>query len=789
MDEHLTRRALLAGTAGVSASAVLTTALARHDTAQARAVVPLSRVDSIPTGVTRTWLAPQYWANRVADWRLTDGRIEALTANAGGRTVGVLTRQLVVGDSPGALAVRTGTLATGAGFSGFLVGAGGGALDWRAAALVMAASGQGGGLLATYDSDGQVRFRDHTNETSQFAFAELPAATRTGPAPTRTLTEDVLLLLEITPDGAGGFTLTLTAQRYDDGTLLSQATRTGVASAALVGGISLISSTTATGSSARHWFRELQSGGPKIAVLAHETGPVLGTLYSLSGSVLKLSAQFMPIGSADPQRASLQRRAPGTTAWTTVQTVTIGGGYLALFRLTDWDSSKSWEFRVRWAVGTAQQASYTGTIRRDPTTQSGLAVAMVDCFIHTHRRLDVQSSGAPKFPGETFRGLYTTENLYFPYAELVANLRKHNPDVLVALGDQYYENRPTVKNLNPTLLDVLSRYYLWLWSFAEITRTTPTICLVDDHDVYHPNLWGWSGRAAPDGDYHWGGYLMPASWVNLVQRIQCSHNPDPYDPTPVLQGITVYYAAFSYGGVSFAVLEDRKFKDITPSGTDQSGAPLPPPRQLLGPRQEAFLQAWAGMHPGQPKICLTQTLFASLTTDPNGVVRKDPDTNGAPSPARSTALRLLKNAHAVVLSGDQHLASLVRQGITTFTDGPLQFTAPAAGSAWQRWFEPASPLPNATGPYTGDVVDPYGNKARVLAVANPKIGFAAVRAAQPGSEEVGDRALKREGYGIVRVDKGGRTFRLECWPWQTDPTVNGAAQFAGWPYTLRFADA
>ena len=37
----------------------------------------VSRVDSVPTGMTRTWLAPQYWANRLADWRLTDGRIEA----------------------------------------------------------------------------------------------------------------------------------------------------------------------------------------------------------------------------------------------------------------------------------------------------------------------------------------------------------------------------------------------------------------------------------------------------------------------------------------------------------------------------------------------------------------------------------------------------------------------------------------------------------------------------------------------------------------------------------------
>jgi alkaline phosphatase D len=61
--------------------------------------------------------------------------------------------------------------------------------------------------------------------------------------------------------------------------------------------------------------------------------------------------------------------------------------------------------------------------------------------------------------------------------------------------------------------------------------------------------------------------------------------------------------------------------------------------------------------------------------------------------ARRTALELVKRAGALLLSGDQHLASLVRHGLDRFDDGPVQFVAPAAGSAWQRWFEPAGGLP------------------------------------------------------------------------------------------------
>jgi hypothetical protein len=72
---------------------------------------------------------------------------------------------------------------------------------------------------------------------------------------------------------------------------------------------------------------------------------------------------------------------------------------------------------------------------------------------------------------------------------------------------------------------------------------------------------------------------------------------------------------------------------------------------------------------------------------------------------------------------------------------------------------------------------------RVLAVANPRLTKAAFRAAKRGrNAELGDRARKREGYGLVRVDKAGRQFVIECRPW------DGGEQFAGWPYRLPFPE-
>ena len=128
-----------------------------------------------------------------------------------------LTRQIAAVDDAGRHLGTTGTLATGPGFSGFLIGAGRGALDWRAAALVMGPPGQGGGLLATYDSDGNVRFREHTTRTTRSPTPSSPATGRTGPAPARTLGEDVVLLLEINPAPAGHVHPHLTARRFGDG--------------------------------------------------------------------------------------------------------------------------------------------------------------------------------------------------------------------------------------------------------------------------------------------------------------------------------------------------------------------------------------------------------------------------------------------------------------------------------------------------------------------------------------------------------------------------------------------
>jgi alkaline phosphatase D len=777
-----TRRVFLQGGGLLGAALGVSAAAPQAPDLFAAPPFELQPVEAPPGGVTRPWLGPSYWANRLQDWRLHDGRLECLTGAAGDevRTVAVLTREVRSGAGSVHCRVRAGLMTDpgAAGFCGFLIGAGGGDLDYRAAALVQKASGIGGGLLCTYESDGRVRFREHASEAQPLEFAELPAES----TPAKPAARDVVLRLDLVPAGAGGFDLKLSAWDPQGG-LLAGAVRRGVPEREILGGLLLVSSPPPGRNGARYWFRDLRCGGEKLASHPERAwGPVLGALYSLNGGVLKLSAQLAPVGEQDPQTVRLEYRPSSGGDWRQGPAGTIEPGYTALFRLENWDSSQDWEYRVLYA-----DAAYTGMVRRDPGSSRALTIAHFSCTIAAGRNLE-GGPGVPELPAAELLGRYTSRNLYFPHAELVRHAAGHRPDLLVFAGDQLYEGNPTRRDDSETpTLDYLYKWYLWIWSFRELTRNTPAIVQTDDHDVYHGNLWGNGGRAAPQRDQNRGGYRCSAEFVNLVQRTQCGHNPDPFDPAPVDRGVTVYYGSFRYGGVGFAILEDRKFKTAPLQGADLDVHEA----ELLGERQEKFLEQWAKDWAGvSAKICLAQTLFACVQTSPAGRPLNDFDSNGYPKLGRDRAIELLREAGALMLAGDQHLATLVRHGLDTFTDGVVQFTGPAAGSSWQRWFEPARPLANAGGPHTGDFVDAFGNKVRVLAVANPKVSFREYRRHRPGrSQGLGDRKLKSEGYGIIRVDHQARAFVIECWPWNVDPQAPGARQFPGWPHRLRFEDS
>jgi len=386
--------------------------------------------------------------------------------------------------------------------------------------------------------------------------------------------------------------------------------------------------------------------------------------------------------------------------------------------------------------------------------------------------------------------------MWFPHTEIVTHVSQHQPDVLFFSGDQVYEGKsPTFADTKHIKLDYLYKWYLWCWAYRDLTRDIPTVTIPDDHDVYQGNIWGEGGRKSPDKDHH-GGYVHPADFVRMVERTQTAHLPDPYDPAPLEQGITSYYTSMIYGGIGFAVLEDRKFKsgcarpDMVPSGTarpdhfndpdfDVKRLDIPGVK-LLGDKQLEFLQAfaqdWSGHH---MKIALSQTIFANMATHHGAGLsrlRSDLDSNGWPQSGRNRAVDALRRGFVFHLAGDQHLATLVHHGIAEHGDAMWSMCVPSVANFYPRAWAPRCDMPYENPQpqdYLGDFRDGFGHPVTVYAATNPGPDM---------GQENRDLHDKMPGYGIVRMNKSERSYTVECWPRFADPSKD--KQYTGWPKTI-----
>lgn len=475
-------------------------------------------------------------------------------------------------------------------------------------------------------------------------------------------------------------------------------------------------------------------------------------LYTHDQGTLKLSAQLFPLKPGEPREARLEFQRDGK--WAEAAKVPLAmPGWSAHFRVENWDSSKDVRYRVRHGAA----AQFDGLIRRDPSDKEVIVVANMSC-------------NSSRTTGQR--------------PEIIENLKAQNPDLLFFGGDQTYRHTEHTAG--------------WIefgLQFRDIIRDRPSICIPDDHDVGHPNLWGENGkRSAAKGNSD-GGYFYPVDYVNMVQRQQAWHLPDPPDPAPVERGITVYFTRLRVGGVDFAILEDRKFKS-GPQGKIPQMGPRPdhindpsydpktidlPGLELLGGRQIRFLRNWARDWTGAEMKCvLSQTAFCGavhMHGKRSERLLADLDCNGWPQTGRNRALEEIRRAWAVHLCGDQHLAAVVKHGITEWGDGPFGFTSPAlVNTIYGRWWHPLdekpgpNPVPGSPLPWTGDFKDGLGNRISMLAYANPP--------------DITDERQRADGYGIARFNKKTRQITFECWPRFSDSRQGGNAQFPGWPITV-----
>lgn len=470
-------------------------------------------------------------------------------------------------------------------------------------------------------------------------------------------------------------------------------------------------------------------------------------LYTVHDKILKLSAQLYPLKDGEAQIVTLE--ADRGDGWKKLSTMKLDTeAWMTTFRVENWDDTQPAKYRVTHPGG----AVYEGIIRSNPIDKDLIVVGNLSCNSNTDRG---------------------------PRDDIVANLKAIDPDMLFFAGDQSYDHK--------------QHYAAWLLfgrQFGEIIKDRPTVTLPDDHDVGHPNLWGEGGVESTLPGNADGGYAMPAKYVNMVQKAQTSHLPDPVDPTPVARGITVYYTKLNVGGIDFAILEDRKWK-TGPDGIIPKMGPRPdhindpkydreavnvPEAQLLGERQLNFLHEWGQEWDGSTiKVVLSQTLFAGaahLHGQIDNRLIADLDSNGWPQHGRNAALREMRRCYAFHMCGDQHLATVVHHGINDWEDAGYSFTSPSIWNLYGRWWWPledAAPgskkVPDLE--FSGRYYDGFGNKIAMLAYGNPA----------PGNNA-------GTGFGVVRFKKSTREITMECWPRFVDVTKPDAKQYTGWPLTI-----
>lgn len=490
-------------------------------------------------------------------------------------------------------------------------------------------------------------------------------------------------------------------------------------------------------------------------------------IYTVSKRVLKLTAQLYPLYPAESREVRLETKQGED--WKEIARQQVNDlGWSATFRIEGWDAAKPTSYRLRHG----ENAVFEGLVRADPGGKDEIVVAALSCNSNKDRGL---------------RPEYTR------------NINHQDPDLVFFAGDQSYDHK-----------EHTAAWLKFGLAFRELFRNRPCITIPDDHDIGQGNLWGENGKVSKTGAGHDGGYFFHHEYVKMVERQQCGHLPDPYDPTPIEQGIGVYYTNLILGGVDFAILEDRKFK-TGPENRHPMKGPRPdhvrdpaydpevidtPGLELLGPRQEAFLAAWAENRDGvEMKAVLSQTGFcggAHLHGRHDNRLHADLDSNGWPQSGRRRALEHIRKANAVHIAGDQHLATLIQHGIDEHGDGPWAFVVPAiVNTYYGRWWWPEDEQPGANRepdsplPWTGDYLDGFHNKITMHAYANPHPDRAQARGAKPQSlPGLGEREGWADGWGVIRFKKSTREVTFECWPRHADVTAPDAAQFPGWPRTV-----
>lgn len=512
--------------------------------------------------------------------------------------------------------------------------------------------------------------------------------------------------------------------------------------------------TTPTGKTHGAYFARVER------VLASAKHPaILWTQYCLSDKTLKLSVHT-DANPLRPTTGSVQLQTRTASGWSEISTAKINPlTAMAEFRGQGFDATVDVDYRV-----VSGDSSWQGTIRQEPDDAEFklMAVACVN-------------------------------DKWFPYTPAVTQMIAQDPDLVFFAGDQIYESNAgggiveanTEADVPAAMANYLAKWRKFGLTFRDLLKDRPSVMITDDHDIYANDLWGNGGRRMV-GDRTTGGYPMHPAWVNAAERTQTWHLPDPAMPGPWGDGINAYFTSLDYGGVSFAILEDRKFKsppsevlseaieDPTSDTPNRTLEVIMDPAfdaskldredlHLLGADQENFAREWALTVAKQKRLAAVFSQSPLVNIGNYDVRYGDMDANGWPQSARNRALRAINPAKPIMIAGDIHFGTLHQHGIDTWGDGPWAFSLPAFASKANRAWGPSVPaqgreIPGVPG--SGNHHDRFGNKLTVAGAADGIVG-----------------------YGMVVFDKANNQITCELHTFDEERSPD-PKDVPGWPLTI-----
>lgn len=543
------------------------------------------------------------------------------------------------------------------------------------------------------------------------------------------------------------------------------------------------------------WFDDLEING-NVFGKSETTGPIISSFHTVTKDSIFITFQLQPFKVVKEDRFNLFLKSKKTVLkYTNYKYDSLA--HQIRFRVPNIKNNRNITYEIEYIGNqTINAFKLKGNIKTIPPKKE-LTVMALNCngFAFMHE------------------GNFNYDALWYPYEQIKEGFKTFNPDLIVFLGDQFYESRPNMP-INKTpycYLDYLYKWNLFCIQFRDLMASKPTIILTDDHDVYQGNLWGANGSKAKTKDEKklnqryrknydtWqqdnGGYFMPTDFVNMAIGSQTSHLPQPFSSEKSL--LKNYYTSFTYGNFDFAILEDKKFKS-PPIKINQpifNGIPLNDnlttkqlnndSLTLLGEKQLSFLSQFLSRESKGIKVVLTQSAYASLTTinqeshpikdmpatiSGKHKLNRDMDTNGWPKNGRDKALNIVGSKPTLFLAGDQHMGSVVEL-FDSSNNGTTFFTIPSISNTWPRTWLPNDSINSSP---LGMHYDGFGNKMNVLAVANP------TNEVHPPQKI----NKKSPGFGIIVLNNERKTAILHAYPLFFNENGSTNKEYKGWPIRI-----